>query len=110
MHPLQGLLINGVWVFGLAALFATCSYMSWLRRERGWSIRQLACLPVALTPFYLSLTIFCVGLLLTESLLVVDGDWWRPYLLLLFVLYFSIQTILLAQTGRKKGWEKPVAK
>lgn len=119
MHSLQSLLINAFWVLGLAGLLATFSYTEWYRSIRKWTFRELFRRPRALAPFYISLTCFCAGRLISEiafsyphesvlenlfSLAVL----WRVLVwagLSLYFIYHSFQTIIF---GRRHGWDTPI--
>lgn len=117
MSTFQPLLINSVWVLGLAGVLATLSYMDWYRAVRQWTFRQTFQRPVALVPLYLSLTCFCAGLLLNEVLFsrlnfAMFSTLWRPLVWVGFTLFFayqSFQTIMYGRRYRKDAWIKDLA-
>lgn len=115
MSAIQSLLVNSVWVVGLAGLLATLSYLDWYRSIRKWPFREAFSRPVALVPLYVSLTCFCSGLLLSEVIFnpislqaVTFGGIWEPILWAIFTIYFIFQSVQAAIQGRRNGWDRPI--
>ena len=135
MSALQSMLINSVWVLGLAGLLATFSYVDWYRTVRKWTLKDVFRRPLALAPFYLSLTCFCLGLLISQVLFsppdtsIFSGIFIRDVSILNvrslfnmvqesilikivvwagFTLFFTYQSFQTIVAGRRHGWDAPI--
>lgn len=115
MSAIQSLVVNSVWVVGLAGLLATISYIDWYRTVQKWTFREAFIRPVALFPLNASLACFCGGLLLSELFFtpitfetVRWGIIWKPLLWAIFTVYFIYHAVQAAQYGRRDGWDKPI--
>ena len=105
---LQEVLIDALWILGLACLLATLSYMSWYRNVRGWKWTYAFSLPRVLVPICLSLELFCIGLAINGLTSYWPAPWWESLAWTLLALLFAIQTVVYGVAGIRYGWDTPV--
>jgi hypothetical protein len=105
MVTLQDVLVDALWVIGLAGLLATVSDLAWRRHLYRWGWRQIFATPRA--RFATSFSLLCVcsgaagrGLLNGPP----DGQWSVLVWGILSFLYI-IQTVVYAWAGEKYGWD-----
>ncbi|NJN83492.1 MAG: hypothetical protein HC802_15225 [Caldilineaceae bacterium] len=110
MFDLFDVLIDALWVLGLAGLLATFSYMSWYRGLQGWSWGYALSVPRMLFPLCLSLTIFCVGLALNGVTSFQPAPWWETTAWSILALLFAVQTVIYGVAGLRHGWDTPLEK
>lgn len=108
MFSLQQILVDALWVLGLAGLLATFSYMAWYRTRHGWSWRYLFSLPRLLVPVSVSLEFFCIGMGVSGLLAFESPPWWETAAWTLLAILFAIQTVVYGLAGRRRGWDTPV--
>ncbi len=108
MYTLQDVLIDTLWIMGLAGLLATLSYGNWYRREQGWRWGHVLNLPRILFSLCLSLAAFCVGLALNGATGYAPAPWWETATWSLLTLLFVIQTGLYGLAGIRRGWDTPM--
>ncbi|MBX3001076.1 MAG: hypothetical protein KF893_21315 [Caldilineaceae bacterium] len=108
MFTLTDVLIDALWILGLAGVFATFSYIDYYRHLRRWRWRDAWQRPCLLTPLSLSLTIFSLGLTLNGVTAYQPAPWWETLIWGVMTLIFAWQTFLYAQAGRRRGWDLPV--
>lgn len=104
----QSLLADILWLFGLAGLFATLSYMAWYRKQHELSWRALSGMPLLLAPLALTLTAFSTGMAWAGAVAFQPSPWWQTIAWSVLALLFAIQFVLYAKTGRRTGWHNPV--
>ena len=108
MFTLTDVLIDALWIVGLAGVFATFSYIDYYRHLRHWRWREAWQRPCLLTPLSLSLTIFSLGLALNGATAYQPAPWWETAIWAAMTLLFAWQTALYGLAGRKNGWDIPV--
>ena len=108
MFSLQQILVDALWVLGLAGLLATFSYMAWYRTHRGWSWRHMFSLPRLLVPVSVSLEFFCIGMGVSSLLSFETPPWWETAAWTLLAILFAMQTMVYGLAGRRHGWDTPV--
>src|SRR4051812_4330524 len=104
----QDVLAGALWILGLAGLFATLSYMSWVRSRRLWGWRYVFSLPRMLIPFCLSLEVFCMGLAINGALAYQPAPWWEIAAWSGLALVFALQTVIYGWAGVRRGWDTPI--
>lgn len=109
MVSLTDVLIDALWILGLAGVFATFSYIDYYRHLRGWRWRDAWQRPCLLMPLSLSLTIFSLGLTLNDAFAHSPAPWWRTAIWLVLTLLFAWQTYSYSHAGRQIGWDAPIA-
>ncbi len=109
MITLRTVLIDALWVLGLAGLLATFSYMSWVRTVQPQPWRRLYNLPRMLVPLCVSVELFCIGLALNGVLAYQPAPQWETIAWSLLALLFAAQTILYGWAGMRHGWDRPLA-
>jgi hypothetical protein len=107
MFTLQEVLIDALWILGLAGLLATFSYMDWYRGIRGWKWGDMLRIPRTLFPFYLSLTILGIGLALNGLTASQLAPWWETVAWVLLSLFCFMHAIIYSVAGRQRGWDTP---
>jgi hypothetical protein len=108
MFTLTDVLIDALWVLGLAGVFATFSYMDYYRHLRHWRWRETWQRPCLLGPLSLSLTIFSLGLALNAATASPSAPWWESVIWIAMTLLFAWQTFFYSRAGQKAGWDVPV--
>jgi hypothetical protein len=106
--PTNPTLISAIFVIaGLSGLLATFSYGVWWRGLHGWRWRTLVTLPRLLSPFCLSLALFCSGMAL-GAMTNSTPSWWQ-------LAAWSVPTVVFAafaasvwSAGRRNGWDTPI--
>ncbi len=106
MLTLPSLLSAALWIFGLAGVLATLSYADWWRslHQQGW--RSIVLLPRFLSPFCLSLTLFCGGMALS-AITNSSPSWWQIAAWSLLAVIFAIYAGSATLAGRRAGWDAP---
>lgn len=108
MFTLTDVLIDALWILGLAGVFATFSYIDYYRHLRRWRWRDVWQRPCLLMPLSLSLTIFSLGLALNGVTAYQSAPWWETLVWSAMALIFAWQTSLYVRAGRRKGWDQPI--
>jgi len=108
MLSLQSVLIDALWIIGLAILLATVSYMSWYKSVNGWGWRYALNLPHMLLPLCVGLAIFCVGMALNGRTAFEPAPWWETVVWSILAALFCVQSVLYARAGMRHGWDTPV--
>jgi hypothetical protein len=108
MLSLQNLIINALWVLGLAGVLATLSYMSWYRSARGWRWRRVFSLPRMLIPLSVSLELFSIGLAINGLTAFQQAPWWETTAWSILALLFAVQTVIYGLAGLRHGWDTPL--
>jgi hypothetical protein len=107
MFTFQDVLIDALWVLGLAGVLATFSYMSWYRDVQRWRWRRAWSVPRLLFPLCLSLTVFCVGIALNGLTSWQPAPWWESTLWSVLALLFGAQSVVYGLAGQAHGWDAP---
>lgn len=108
MFTLSNLLVNLLWVLGLAGILATFGYMSWYRGVRGWRWKTVFSLPRMLIPLSVSLELFSIGLAVGGVISPVPAPWWETAAWSILALLFAIQTVGYGLAGLRHGWDTPL--
>jgi hypothetical protein len=108
MFSLTDVLIDALWVLGLAGLLATFSYMDWYRGLQVWRWRQTWSRPCLLAPLSLSLALFSLGLALNGYMAYQPDPWWQTALWAVMAFLFAGQSFLYGLAGSRQGWSIPV--
>jgi hypothetical protein len=108
MVTVQSLLINGLWVVGLAGALATFSYMAWHRNVHGWSWQRVFGLPRMLIPLSVSLELFSIGLAISGISAIQPAPWWETTAWSILALVFAVQTVIYGVAGLRYGWDTPL--
>ncbi len=108
MFSLQEILIDALWILGIAGVLATLSYMSWYRSVQSLSWRHVFSLPRALIPLCVSMEIFCIGIAVNGVLAVQPAPWWETAAWSILALLFAVQTIAYGVAGTRNGWDTPL--
>lgn len=108
MISLTDVLIDALWVLGLAGVFATFSYMDYYRRLLGWRWRDAWSRPRLLAPLSLSLFVFSVGVGLNGATAFQPDPWWQTALWAVMGVLFAWQTVIYWMAGRRRGWDRPL--
>lgn len=105
---LQEVLIDALWIIGLACLLATFSYVSWYRSVRGWKWGYAFSLPRLLVPLCLSLELLCIGLAINGLTAYWPAPWWETAAWTALAVLFAVQTVVYGVAGMRYGWDTPV--
>lgn len=105
MVSIQGVLIDAVWLIGLAGLLATAGYLGWYRQLHGWRWRHVLDLPLGRMPISLSLALIALGAALNGLTGKRPDPWWAVVIWFLLFFLFIIQTGLVAWAGDHHGWD-----
>lgn len=108
MFTLQNLLVNALWVLGLAGVLATFSYMSWYRGTRGLPWKTVFSLPRMLIPLSVSLELFSIGLAMSGVTAPLPAPWWETVAWSILALLFAVQTVGYGLAGLRHGWDTPL--
>jgi sterol desaturase/sphingolipid hydroxylase (fatty acid hydroxylase superfamily) len=108
MFSLVDVLIDAVWVLGLAGTLATFSYIDWYRRCRNWRWRDAWNRPKMLVPLSLSLAVFCLGVALNGFTAYQPAPIWETAIWALMTLLFAAQTVIYWRHARGHGWDEPL--
>jgi hypothetical protein len=108
MLSLQNLIINALWVLGLAGVLATFSYMSWYRSARSWRWQRVFSLPRMLIPLSVSLELFSIGLAINGLTAFQPAPWWETTAWSILALLFAVQTVIYGLAGLRHGWDTPL--
>ncbi len=108
MFTLTDVLIDALWILGLAGVFATFSYMDYYRHLRHWRWREVWQRPLMLTPLSVSLTVFSLGLALSGATAYQPDPWWQTLIWATMTLLFGWQSVLYSRIGIKQGWSNPI--
>ncbi len=104
----QSLIANALWIFSLAGVLATFSYLSWYRGLHRWPWRFVLGLPRLLAPLCLSLTFFCLGMALSGFFAFQPAPWWQLVAWGLLTILFLVQAVVYFMGGCRQGWDKPM--
>jgi hypothetical protein len=107
MLTLPGLLSAGLWILGLAGVLATLSYVDWRRGLQRWRWGQVLALPRLLSPFYLSVTLFCTGMALS-AITNPSPVWWQIAAWSVLAILFAASGVQYTLAGRRNGWDTPI--
>ena len=107
MLTLPSLLSAGIWIFGLAGVLATLSYVDWYRslQRRSWS--SMMALPRLLSPFCLSFTLFCSGMALS-AITRPTPSWWQIAAWSILAVAFAFYAAGATRAGGRNGWDTPI--
>lgn len=108
MFTFADVLIDGLWVAGLAGLVATLSYMAWYRHQQGWSWPVAFRMPRLLTPFCLSLTLFCIGMALNGRMSISPAPLWESIAWSVLIMLFAFFSLAYWMAGARRGWNTPI--
>ncbi|MBE2238050.1 MAG: hypothetical protein IAE81_09690 [Caldilineaceae bacterium] len=108
MISLQSLFSDALWVFGLAGVLATASYMNWVRGVRQWTWARTLNTPMLLAPLCFSLFLFSGGMTLAAFFSAWPTPWWQMIAWSVLAVLFGVQGVLYARTGRRTGWDAPI--
>ncbi len=101
-------LFDALWILGLAGVLATCSYLDWVRLQRGWRWRSLWDRPCFVVPLSVSLALFCGGVGLSGATADPPDPRWQTGVWGFLALIFVVEALLYARAARSRGWEAPV--
>ena len=107
MPTVPSLFGASLWIFGLAGVLATFSYTSWYRSLRGWRWNLVVTLPRFLSPFCISLTLFCTGMAL-GAVTNVTPSWWQLAAWSILAVVFVVFAARITLAGRRNGWDTPI--
>ncbi len=102
-------MVDALWVLGLAGLFATFSYMDWYRRPRRWRWNDTWNRPRMLVPLNLSLALFSLGLALNSVTGYRPAPWWETATWGIMTVVFLWQVVIYWREGRQRGWDEAVS-
>lgn len=105
MFTLKDVYIDALWIFGLAGVFATFSYIDYYRHHQGWRWRDAWQRPCLLMPLSLSLSLFSLGLTLNGATAYQPDPWWQTAIWAVMTVLFVWQTWMYWQVGRRHGWD-----
>lgn len=108
MFTLTDVLIDALWILGLAGVFATFSYIDYYRHLQRWRWRDAWQRPALLMPLSLSLTVFTLGLTLNGVTAQPRAPLWETAIWAVMLLLFAWQTVVYTQVGRRRGWTVPL--
>ena len=108
MISVPSLISDSLWVFGLAGVLATASYMNWIRSVRQWTWARTLNTPMMLAPLCFSLFLFSGGMALSGALSASPAPLWQEIAWGVLAVLFGFQTVLYARTGRRTGWDAPI--
>ena len=80
-----GIVINGLWVLGLAGMLAALSYFDYHAKTHTLSVRQMLNKPVFVRPFSWAAVVFCVGVAAS------GGSWWQRVAWVVLAILFAAQ-------------------
>ncbi len=80
-----GVLTNGLWIVGLAALLATVSYYEYIASQQGKPRHIVFGAPRVVFYLSLAMTLFCLGVALS------GGRWWERIAWGILALLFAWQ-------------------
>lgn len=109
MVTLQDVLIDALWLLGLAGLLATAGTMGWVRQvdprlnHRPW--RHTLQTPRSRTPLALSLALIASGVALNGLVGKRPDPVWAVVAWFLLSFLFIIQTVYYAWIGDQHGWD-----
>jgi hypothetical protein len=104
----QSIIVNALWIIGLAGVLATLSYTAWYRSARGWGWRQVFSLPRMLIPLSVSLELFSIGLAINGITAAQPAPWWETAAWSILALIFAVQTVIYGVAGLRYGWDTPL--
>lgn len=108
MIAVQSLVSDALWIFGLAGVLATFSYMNWVRSVKRWTWSHTLSMPMLLAPLSLSLLLFSGGMALSGWFAAWPSSWWQIIAWSLLTALFGAQAVLYVRTGRCAGWDAPI--
>lgn len=108
MVTLQGILMDALWLTGLAALLATAGYLGWSRQLNGRRWHHILQAPGSRMAVALSLLLISGGAALNSLTERPQDPWWAAVawlaLSFLFIIQF-IQAVFAARAGDRHGWD-----
>jgi hypothetical protein len=107
MLTTPGLFSASLWILGLAGVLATLSYNSWYRSLLGWRWRATVVLPRFLSPFCISLTLFCTGMAL-GAVTNPTPSWWQLAAWSILAVVFVVFAARTTLAGKRNGWDTPI--
>jgi hypothetical protein len=108
MVTLQGVMMNALWVIGLAGVLATFSYMDWWRQMQGWTWSQAWNMPRLLAPLSWSLAVTSIGVCGSGWMAKPPAAWWITLIWAALALLFMVQAMAYSLAGKRRGWDTPV--
>jgi len=108
VNTIQNLLVDSLWVLGLAGVLATVSYVSWYRGVHSRSWRYVFSLPQMLIPLTVSLELFSIGLAAHGLIVQPPAPWWETAAWSILAFLFAVQTVLYGLAGLRHGWDTPI--
>lgn len=108
MFLLQDVLVDALWIVGIAGVVATLSYMNWFRGTQRLSWRRVLSLPRALIPLCVSMEIFCIGIAVNGLLSEPPAPWWETVAWSVLAILFAVQTFAYGIAGVRNGWDTPL--
>jgi hypothetical protein len=108
MLTVQSIVVNALWIVGLAGVLATLSYTAWYRSAQGWRWRQVFSLPRMLIPLSVSLELFSIGLAINGISATPPAPWWETAAWSILALVFAVQTVIYGVAGLRYGWDTPL--
>jgi hypothetical protein len=105
MVTLQNVLVDTLWVIGLAGLLATISDRAWRRHRHQWSWRQAYATPRARLAVSFSPLLVCSGAAGRSILSRHPGEPWPAVVWVILSILYIIQTVSYARVGDKYGWD-----
>ena len=103
MFTLQDVLIDAIWILGLAGLLATGSYFDWYRRVKGWTWGCTLRTRRFLFSLSLSLTVFCIGMTLNGVVSIQRSPMWEILAWGILSLLLLVQTVVYGVAGDNHG-------
>ncbi len=108
MFTFADVLVDGLWVIGLAGLVATFSYVGWYRQQQGWNWPVAFRMPRLLMPFCLSLAFFCIGMALNGRASVPPAPLWESAAWSILIVLFAFFSLAYWMAGVRRGWDTPI--
>ena len=105
MFTLQDVLIDAIWILGLAGLLAIGSYFDWYRRVREWTWGYTLRTWRFLFSLSLSLTVFCIGMTLNGVVSMQRAPMWETLAWSLLSLLLLVQSVIYGVAGDNYGWD-----
>lgn len=107
MVTIPSLFADALWILGLSGVLATFSYLSWERSLRRWNWKDVLVTPRFLTPFCLSLALFCTGMALNAATNPTPS-WWQIAAWSVLAVVFALYCANSARAARRNGWDAPI--
>ena len=104
----QGLIIDFLWILGLAGVLATVSFAAWSSSVSHRRMSVVMRTPRFLAPLCIGLEFFSIGMAVSGLLAYQRAPWWETLAWSIFVILFGMQAILYGLAGTRDGWDTPV--